>query len=456
MTVEQRLGANVHYQIDPSRTDQHAKLALTRFRATPLTNSYFRFAFGLCQRILMEAIDLAGSSLEIGINDGCSAAFAHFGKPKLTYGGDMPEGSTLESMGLYIEPRFDVYENVIGMDAHDIPFPDGSFNTVISNDMLSYGLDRRRILSEMVRVLAPGGRLFVTETTGQVKKYPYLLRRLRSKLPTFDVLDDAASFYRELLSDLGLTSISAGTYLDHNVCAAFLADVYTAPSPNEETWGIHEDGLRGVAALVERDLRSADREEGWQVFATAVRPVRESPQSEPVPMCLRCGAPLDITLDTCRCTKCDAEFPMWFGNPFVLVDASRSYSPKGGAQVSMEPTIRTLLNDLPEAIRTGSRVALFGIDKSTRYLIRKLRAKAITIEWILSQDEASLGHNLLGTPITSLEQAQKLKMPIVLSGYYGQRAQEYAAALVAAGFQGPLYAMELTAGRWIGADLSAA
>jgi ubiquinone/menaquinone biosynthesis C-methylase UbiE len=50
------------------------------------------------------------------------------------------------------------------MDAHEIPFQNSSFNTVVTNDMLSYGLDRSKILKEMIRVLAPGGTLFLTET----------------------------------------------------------------------------------------------------------------------------------------------------------------------------------------------------------------------------------------------------------------------------------------------------
>jgi len=47
-------------------------------------------------------------------------------------------------------------------DAADMPFDDASFSTVISASMLEHALDPVAVLSEMARVLAPGGFLLVT------------------------------------------------------------------------------------------------------------------------------------------------------------------------------------------------------------------------------------------------------------------------------------------------------
>src|SRR5262249_31910653 len=124
---------------EPARVQEATDLIISRFQHTWAYFCQFRFSLAVGQRCLMADIPLTAPSLEIGINDGSSATIAHFGKPKFTWGGDMPEASTFESMGLHIEPHFDKYEDVIGMDAHEIPFPNGSFNTIITNDMLSFG-----------------------------------------------------------------------------------------------------------------------------------------------------------------------------------------------------------------------------------------------------------------------------------------------------------------------------
>lgn len=46
-------------------------------------------------------------------------------------------------------------------DAHAMPFPDGSFDAAYSLRVFEVIGDPRRVLSEMARVLRPGGRLFV-------------------------------------------------------------------------------------------------------------------------------------------------------------------------------------------------------------------------------------------------------------------------------------------------------
>jgi ubiquinone/menaquinone biosynthesis C-methylase UbiE len=48
-------------------------------------------------------------------------------------------------------------------DAHALPFPDGSFDTVINTDAFSIYLDPEKALGEHLRVLAPGGRMIMME-----------------------------------------------------------------------------------------------------------------------------------------------------------------------------------------------------------------------------------------------------------------------------------------------------
>lgn len=47
-------------------------------------------------------------------------------------------------------------------DAHDLPFPDASFDVVLSQQVVQFLPDRQRALTEMRRVLRPGGRALVS------------------------------------------------------------------------------------------------------------------------------------------------------------------------------------------------------------------------------------------------------------------------------------------------------
>ena len=48
-------------------------------------------------------------------------------------------------------------------DFHELPYADGSFDVVWSQDSLMYGADKRRILEEVHRVLKPGGTIDFTD-----------------------------------------------------------------------------------------------------------------------------------------------------------------------------------------------------------------------------------------------------------------------------------------------------
>lgn len=66
------------------------------------------------------------------------------------------------------------------IDAQEIPFADGSCDGVIANHMLYHAPDRDKALSEMRRVLKPGGRLYVA-TNGRAH-----LREIWELIRAFD------------------------------------------------------------------------------------------------------------------------------------------------------------------------------------------------------------------------------------------------------------------------------
>src|SRR6266446_2206095 len=174
-----------------------------------------RFALTIGQRVCFGEVPLTPPSLDIGVNDGSTACIVHHGKPRFTWGGDMPEESTYESMGLFVTPEFNVYENLVGLDVSSaVPFPDDSFNTICATEVFSYGLDRDRTLSELGRVLAPGGTLAFSESAGDILNFPALVEGLKQFVPSLHVLEDAPAYYRRRLEELGLSDVRCRLFFD--------------------------------------------------------------------------------------------------------------------------------------------------------------------------------------------------------------------------------------------------
>jgi ubiquinone/menaquinone biosynthesis C-methylase UbiE len=69
-------------------------------------------------------------------------------------------------------------------DAHDLPFADGTFDTVVCTYSLCSVTDVARAISEMKRVLRPGGRLILVDHTRSTVKPIFWLQWLMEFIPS--------------------------------------------------------------------------------------------------------------------------------------------------------------------------------------------------------------------------------------------------------------------------------
>ncbi|MEO6652964.1 MAG: class I SAM-dependent methyltransferase [Ilumatobacteraceae bacterium] len=127
---------------------------------------------------LMGAIELAGPVLDIGIGDGHFASIAY--DQPIDVGIDVRSDELVEAFGR--GPT--VYRSVVRTDATSLPFADGAFATVISNCVIEHIPDNAAVLSEIGRVLRPGGTFATTlpsEHFGEFLLGATVLRRVRAR-----------------------------------------------------------------------------------------------------------------------------------------------------------------------------------------------------------------------------------------------------------------------------------
>jgi SAM-dependent methyltransferase len=102
--------------------------------------------------------DLRGKRvLEIGCGRGV------FAKVLAERGADLVAADFSETAVSYAETRLQGWDaETLVADIQAIPFPDQSFDVVVSQETVEHVRDPRRALAELVRVMRPGGLLIVT------------------------------------------------------------------------------------------------------------------------------------------------------------------------------------------------------------------------------------------------------------------------------------------------------
>jgi SAM-dependent methyltransferase len=166
---------------------------------------------GMAARRRALLADARGAVLEIGAGTGLNLPHYPTGLEQLV----------LTEPGARIGTRIDLGRAPAGVDARlvralaeDLPFPDASFDTVVSTLVLCTVADPRRALSEVARVLRPGGRLLFLE---HVRADPGWRRRLQGRSArAWAAFADGCRCDRPTLETLGdaltVESVSRGTW----------------------------------------------------------------------------------------------------------------------------------------------------------------------------------------------------------------------------------------------------
>jgi SAM-dependent methyltransferase/uncharacterized protein YbaR (Trm112 family) len=446
--------------------EEAAHLVLEQFRHSSAYASPMRFALAIGQRVCFKNVPLTPPSLDIGVNDGSTASIVHHGKPGFTWGGTMPEESTDELMGLFVTPDFNAYENLVGFDvASAVPFPDDSFNSISATEVFSCGVDRDRALSELTRVLAPGGTLAFSERAADVLNFPALTEGLKQHVPTLDILPDGAAYYRQKLKELGLIDVSCRLYFDRPLAGLLLGIMYAADPAADHARHrrllvedrrlrrFYTDGLLAMASALDEEFsRPEGPPSGWHIFVSGRKPGRLKPDLPPPQ--LRCpvcrGRDLESSLLHCRCRYCGRGYTTRYGIPYLLRDENVAYSPKAERPAHLTGEVptdqridRVLRASYPTLLTSSDRpgVRLVGIDPTTAFTVRHLRHHGLEVLGVGTTVERWVGREIQGAPIEPLEAAVDSTAPVVLSGY---PASEVGAieALLRVGFRGAIYSLE--------------
>lgn len=113
--------------------------------------------------VLLSQIEMPRPILDVGCGDGTFAA-ALFDKP-VEVGTDPWEEQMRNAQ------KLGIYESLVVAPGDDLPFPDGTFATVLSNSTLEHTETPWSILKEMARVTRQGGTCVITVPSEYFPRY---------------------------------------------------------------------------------------------------------------------------------------------------------------------------------------------------------------------------------------------------------------------------------------------
>jgi SAM-dependent methyltransferase len=161
-----------------------------------------RGAAGHRQRLLE---GLAGRAVEVGAGDGRN--FRHY-PPAVTEVVAIEPEPTLRALAIEAAREAAVPVTVLGGVAEDLPFADGELDAAVVSLVLCSVPDQGRALSELRRVLRPGGEL---------RFYEHVIARRQPKRALFQLADRSGAW----------PALAGGCHLARDTAAAIAAAGFT-------------------------------------------------------------------------------------------------------------------------------------------------------------------------------------------------------------------------------------
>ena len=181
---------------------------------------------------IWQKIKLDSPSLDIGCGDGdISRRIFSFSAP-INVGIDLqkPGSSAL-------------YRQILQADATKLPFNNSSFNTVISNSTFEHILADVKAVSEVTRVLKPGGKFYLTVPTPRLR--PFLTDPINTRVAHLHYR--STSNWKNLLAKNNLVLANVGYYFPPESVLIWikLFKLATAKVYHRELWSYLKDSPYG-------------------------------------------------------------------------------------------------------------------------------------------------------------------------------------------------------------------
>lgn len=121
----------------------------------------------------MSSLKLERPTLDLGCGEGTFAS--------IVFDGKIDMGLDISAQAIEKAKKNNVYKIYIVADAHNIPLPDKSVNSVFSNSVFEHIFNLSRVIKEIGRILKKGGRLAFTTHAPSSKNYfgVVILKRMK-------------------------------------------------------------------------------------------------------------------------------------------------------------------------------------------------------------------------------------------------------------------------------------